>query len=245
MTKPKIGISMVRSEKAAYPNDSLKSAYAEAVISAGGLPVLLPNLAASVELLSWCEGLLLTGGGDFDPSLFGQSDQGTDWVGFNAERDQTELLLIGEAKRLSMPIFGICRGIQALAVAFGGDLIQDIASSRPNALKHSADQLREQSQHRVSVMAHTKTAEILGETELWVNSFHHQAVEQPPPDWIVSARASDGLIEAIEKPGDHFLLGVQWHPENLTRDLQAARRLFEAFVGACREWGGTHVGLSN
>lgn len=236
---------MVRSEKAAYPNDSLKSTYAEAVISAGGLPILLPNLSASVELLSLCEGLLLTGGGDFDPVLFGQSDQGTDWVGFNAARDQTELSLIGEANRLSMPIFGICRGIQALAVAFGGDLIQDIGSSYANALKHSAAQPREQSQHRVSVMAHTRTAEILGESELWVNSFHHQAVEQPPPDWIVSARASDNLIEAIEKPGDHFLLGVQWHPENLTHDDHGQRRLFERFVDACREWGGTHVRRSD
>lgn len=240
--KPKIAISMVHGGGAGYGTDSLKITYAQAVARCGGLPVLLPTLPTSVELLIACQGLMLTGGGDFDPALFHQQDRGTDWSGVNAARDETELALINEANRLGVPILGICRGIQALAVAFGGTLVQDIALAVPGSpIRHSAGERRREAAHPVSVVSGTKTAAVLGSIELEVNSFHHQAVDQIPPGWQVSARAPDHVIEAMESSGERFLLGVQWHPEDLTPDEESARRLFQHFVDACRIFGGKNV----
>ncbi len=248
--KPLVGISM--SQDHGYENyarDFVRTTYTLAIAQAGGIPVLLANLPESVELLRRCDGLLLTGGGDFDPGRFGASDQGTDWSGVSKERDASELAFLAEANRLDLPTFGICRGVQALAVGFGGTLIQDIPSVRPDSrVKHSQKQAREEVTHDVEVDMGSTVGAIVGESRFKVNSFHHQAIERVPEGWRVAAVAPDGIVEAMEYPGDRFLLGVQWHPEDLVASQQVAERLFKHFVDACsayRARRGTNVGNSD
>lgn len=236
--KPRIGISMSREHVGGYPREYLHENYVEAVALAGGLPILLPNLLASVEALTLCDGLLLTGGGDFDPQAFGAADGGTDWSDVSLARDAVELALMRVADQSGIPVLGICRGIQALAIGFGGSVIQDLATALPNGpIRHSRSQARRHAAHAIAVVPGTLTERVLGVTHLEVNSFHHQAVDRVPSGWIVSARADDQVIEAIERPGSTFRLGVQWHPENLIRDDEPSRRLFAAFIGACNSSG--------
>ncbi|PSR23527.1 MAG: peptidase C26 [Sulfobacillus acidophilus] len=235
--KPVIGVSTSREMSGGYPRDYVRETYLDAVCKAGGIPMLLANVDESVQLLNHCDGLLLTGGGDVDPQRFGQADQGTQWAGVSEDRDRVELLLVEEANRVHMPIFGICRGVQMLAVAFGGTLIQDIALRMPGTpIKHSQAQPRRRVTHAVTVASESRLAQIVGASALEVNSFHHQAVDQVPSEWRTVAQAEDGVIEAIEHPGDRFLMGVQWHPEDLIGDELAARRLFENFVAVCADW---------
>ncbi len=235
--KAKIGLTMSREYDGGYPRDFLRHTYAEAVIKFGGIPVLLPNVETSVPLLEYCDGLLLTGGGDFDPACFKKDDQGTEWGGVSPDRDRVEMLLIAEANRRQLPIFGICRGLQALAVSFGGTLIQDIPSSvAGSSFKHSQSQARRQVTHPVAVQADSRLANILGRVDLEVNSFHHQAVADVPAGWRVSAQAPDGIVEAMEYPGNRFLLGVQWHPEDLVGDEESAQRLFRHFIASCEQY---------
>lgn len=229
---------MSREYEGGYPRDYLRSTYIEAIVKFGGLPVLLPNLPSSVDLLADCQGLMLTGGGDFDPVLFHQPDRGTDWSGVCPERDATELALMAEADRRGLAILGICRGIQALAVGFGGALVQDIASAFPDTpIKHSQAEVRRRVSHAVTVMPETRMHAVLGQLSLEVNSFHHQSVERVPAGWVASARADDGLIEAMEKPGERYVLGVQWHPEDLVGDEESARRIFVRFIEAASQVG--------
>jgi putative glutamine amidotransferase len=238
--KPVIGVSTSREMSGGYPRDYLRGTYSDALCRAGGIPMLLANVDESVELLSQCDGLLLTGGGDVDPQRFGQEDAGTDWSGVSGDRDRVELLLVHEANRLNLPIFGICRGIQVLAVAFGGTLIQDIPLRLPDTpIRHSQAQPRRRVTHGVTVESQSRVAQIVGTHVLEVNSFHHQAVDQVPSPWRIVAQADDGVIEAIEHPGERFLVGVQWHPEDLVVDEPSARQLFEHFIQACAQWRAT------
>ncbi len=239
MDKPVIGVSMSRDESSppASPRDWIRRTYVTAVIGAGGLPLLLYNELSALELLEYCDGLLLTGGGDFDPEAFGAEDKGTDYSGVSVARDNTELQLIKAAEQLQMPIFGICRGIQALTVAGGGTLIQDIPQTRPDTpLAHSQAQPRQETTHSVEVDPGSKVADLLGLTEVLVNSFHHQAIDRIPSGYVVTARAEDGIIEAIEDPSAAFKLGVQWHPEDLVGHHSEAQNLFRGFVKAAQQY---------
>lgn len=236
--KPLVGVSMSQDhEYLGYARDFVRSTYIEAIRDAGGIPVLLANVPESVELFSLLDGLLLTGGGDFDPGRFGAGDEGTHWSGVSKSRDASELAFIDEANRRDLPVFGICRGLQALAVGFGGSLIQDIPSARPDTLlHHSQEEAREEATHEVVVEPGTQVAQIVGEEKFGVNSFHHQAIQVVPTGFIVSANAPDGIIEAMEYPGERFLLGVQWHPEDLVGGHPTAKRLFQHFVAACQDY---------
>ena len=234
--RPVIGVSMSRDETTDLsPRDWIRESYLKSVEAAGGLPCPLPNRASAVELLETCDGLLLTGGGDFDPATFGAPDLGTHWDGVSAARDQTELALIAAADRLGMPVFGICRGLQALTVAAGGDLIQDIPTARPDSpLVHRQTLPREETVHAVTLDLTSRVGRLVGLARVEVNTFHHQAVGRMPPGWVVAGRADDGVVEAIEKPGERFQVGVQWHPEDLVGSREEALRLFNGFVEAAR-----------
>ncbi|MCY0878593.1 MAG: gamma-glutamyl-gamma-aminobutyrate hydrolase family protein [Firmicutes bacterium] len=234
--KPLVALSMSRDNQSeGASRDFLRTTYVDAVIQAGAIPVLLPNVPVSVELLRRCDGLILTGGGDVDPAMFGAEDEGTQWAGVSRERDAAEHLFVQEAETLGMPVFGICRGIQVLAVAYGGTLIQDIPRRRPDSpIAHSQRARRQQPTHEVTVDESSRLAQILGETRIAVNSFHHQAIDRVPEGWRVVAQAPDQIVEAMEYPGDRLLFGVQWHPEDLVGDRVEAQRLFRAFVDACR-----------
>jgi putative glutamine amidotransferase len=233
LKKPVIGITVnhVPDESLAY--DRLSMSYVEAVQQAGGIPVLLPNIG-DPAVLEALDGLVVSGGGDFDPGLFGQEPHGAHMEGVSAERDETEIKLLREAPA-DMPILGICRGIQAIAVAYGGTLIQDVPSQRPSDLVHAQKGARDERTHGVRVEPGSRLGDILGAREIRVNSFHHQAVDRVPEGFQPVAWAADGLLEGIESTQRPFCFGVQWHPENLIRVEDHARRLFSALVSAARE----------
>jgi putative glutamine amidotransferase len=210
--KPIIGITTRRQQANGRRLDVVEQAYSDAVVANGGVPRLLPCRGApdDFDALRGIDGLLLTGGGDVDPQLYGaiRSDE---TGGVDRERDLWEIGLVGQALQASVPILGICRGCQVLNVAFGGTLLQHLPArtDQPHLVPE-----REQIVHHVHLEPGTQLAGLEDETDIGVNSIHHQAVATVGATLRVAARSEDGIIEAIEHPQDP-LLGVQWHPENL------------------------------
>lgn len=194
----------------------LAEAYYKSVLAAGGVPVVVPPVADGDVLaatLDRIDGLLLSGGADINP-LFSGEEPLPALRSVNAERDLPELLAIVMAYNRQMPMLGICRGVQALAVALGGHVRQDIAEG--GSLKHSQDARRSEPTHTVDVEEGTLLHSILlGERRIAVNSLHHQAVDAPGEKLRVAARAADGVVEAVESAELKSIVGVQWHPECL------------------------------
>ncbi|MBX5467331.1 MAG: gamma-glutamyl-gamma-aminobutyrate hydrolase family protein [Firmicutes bacterium] len=217
--------------------DAVRLAYSAAVVRAGGIPVLLPCLPEAKAALAACHGVVLTGGGDVDPRGQGWEDQGTDWTGVVPERDGAELAVIAEARRRRLPVLGICRGMQVLAVAAGAELIQDLRQAGFATIDHAPDTWRGHFAHRVVVEPGTKLSALVPSRVLPVNSFHHQAVRAAPEGWRVAARSDDGVIEAIEWTGPEWWVGVQWHPEDLVDREPAALALFRGLVAAAGSEG--------
>jgi putative glutamine amidotransferase len=209
---------------------------------AGGAPVLLPLLDSEtlLNLYQRLDGLLLVGGGDIAPRHFGEVRQ-VRLVSVDPPRDRAEMLLIRRAVGDDLPLLAICRGVQVLNVALGGTLYQDIATQLPNALRHNFgfDHPRNYQGHEVVVTPGTRLADILRVQRLGVNSFHHQAAKDIASDLCLAARAADGVVEALESPKKRFIVGVQWHPEELVDDDPRMRRLIEVFVSEARRFGPT------
>ncbi|MDN5361912.1 MAG: putative glutamine amidotransferase [Moorella sp. (in: firmicutes)] len=210
----------------------MREAYCQAILAAGGLPVLLPVVTpeAVPGYLGLIEGLVLTGGGDIQPSFFGA---GTTAILHKVlpQRDAFELALTRAALAAGKPILAICRGIQVLNVAAGGDLYQDIPAEIPGALNHDQEQPRHQPSHRLATIPGTRLAGLLG-PEAQVNSLHHQAVRRLGEGLRIAATAPDGVIEGLEGQGPNVVLGVQWHPEDLYPGDGRQKALFEYFVEA-------------
>jgi putative glutamine amidotransferase len=210
--------------------------YFRAVQRAGGIPVLLPYCeteAEATEIVARLDGILFSGGNDVDPLHFGE--QPHPHLGLiTPERDQAELLLARAALARDLPVLGICRGHQLLAVAAGGTLWQDVPSQVPGAIKHRQEAPRWYPTHEVEIVPGSRLAAILGE-RVRVNSYHHQAVRTVPPGWTVTAVAPDGINEGMELPGGRFVLSVQWHPETFTGRSYNFDRLFTAFVTAAAQ----------
>lgn len=212
--------------------------YVQAVLDAGGLPVLIPNApAAAQEVVERLDGLLVSGGRDVEPSLYGEAEQHPT-VELDRPRDATELPLIRWAYERGLPLLGICRGIQAVNVALGGSLFQDLPSQRPGPVVHRQSQARHVATHQLILRAGSLTARCLGTETLMVNSFHHQAVRNPAPCLRVVGHAEDGVIEALEAEDRRFFVCVQYHPEEMTDVCGHSRRLFEEFVRAAAEGAG-------
>ncbi len=237
MSKPLIGITCSSSANdvhAANPQDRLNCAYSRAVALAGGIPVLIPNVAEPdliAAYLGKIDGLMLSGGYDLEPMLFGE-DKLSDTVETDPPRDRAEIPLIGKALKSNMPILAICRGIQSLNVALGGSLFQDIPIQITSDIIHRQPGGRSEMSHAVKVSADSTTRALVQSDAFRVNSFHHQAIKGLGRDLIVTARAEDGIVEAVEIPGDRFVVGVQWHPEELVHVSEEARNLFQGFVAA-------------
>jgi putative glutamine amidotransferase len=241
MNTPVIGITGYADRSARPPNISifaLARTYVRAVVSGGGAPVILPPYLEPALLraaFNGIDGLILSGGGDIHPSSFGQEDGGLLWR-VDQKRDQMELSLGRWALAEDLPVLAICRGIQALNVAGGGTLIQDIPTQVPNALSHScvAGRPLPKIAHTVTVEADTRLAALIGAGRVGVNSAHHQAVAAVGDDFLVAARAPDGVIEGLEAPDHRFCIGVQWHPEVMIECAPPMRRLFEGLVEAAQ-----------
>jgi putative glutamine amidotransferase len=207
--------------------------YVESVRRAGGEARVLRNTDDPVAVLAGLDGLLLTGGLDVDPGLYGEAAHPTTETA--PDRDRFEIPLSREALRQDVPLFAICRGVQVLNVAAGGTLVQDIPSSINSALAHSVDVPKDAIAHAVKVTPGTQLASSLPPAASLetcaVNSRHHQSVGTVAPSFVVSAVSPDGVVEAIERPDASFCVGVQWHPENFWRTGEFAS-LFEGFVAA-------------
>ncbi len=213
--KPVIGITGNYVER----ENRLAETYYKSVVKAGGVPVIIPPLAdtdAIVNTLSRIDGLLLSGGGDFNPLYCGE-EPSPKLHSINSERDLPELLITRLAYNRQIPMLGICRGIQTLAMALGGRVEQDI---EPKAtVKHSQDADRSEPTHTVNIENDTILHSIYGSDTIAVNSFHHQAVAETGSKFKATATSADGFIEAIESREFKSIMGVQWHPECLDSGL--------------------------
>jgi putative glutamine amidotransferase len=210
--------------------------YHRSVAAAGGIPIVLPfiNPEAALEAAALCDGIIMSGGEDVDPLYYGEEPH--PHLGYtNRERDETELALIRHALDHNIPLLAVCRGVQILNVALGGTLIQDIPSQWSEPLQHSQKAERSRDTHAVALEPGSWLAEILGEQRIRVNSLHHQALKDVADDLKVAAKASDGIIEAVEYTGSSFAIGVQWHPESMTATNPLMKRLFEAFIARCKQ----------
>ena len=217
----------------------LSRTYVDSVRSAGGMPVILPTDATDLdELLPRLDGLLLSGGGDLDPALFGDPDVHETTYGIDAERDAFELRAFGEAVDRDLATLCICRGIQAMAVAMGGTLHQDISTTFPHSIEHRQSKLgkmRDDVGHEVSLVEGNPLSDRVRAERFAVNSFHHQAVKDPGKSLVVIATADDGIIEGLWHPGMRFGIGVQWHPEMLANSRAQHAAIFDGFVEAARQ----------
>jgi putative glutamine amidotransferase len=212
--------------------------YLDAVIDAGGIPLLIPTVESALvvkDYLEQADGILLPGSPtDIDPKLYGAEPHPS--LGkLYPERDSTDFALMKYAEATNLPILGICFGVQSLNVFRGGSLVQDIPSVVSSALTH------DESRHAVQLEAGSLLAGLAGPSgsggalEIEVNSFHHQSIERPGRNLRIVAKAPDGVVEAVEDVTGRFVVGVQWHPERGWQDSEFSRRLFSAFVQASRK----------
>ena len=195
---------------------TLAEGYYQSILKAGGTPFIIPcydDTDALINTLEHLDGILLTGGADINPLFLGEEPI-KELHGINPRRDRQELLLTKLAADRQIPILGICRGIQTMNAAFGGPLLQDIhVQMEGTRIKHSQDLERSYASHTVSIEEGSLLHELFGTDTIAVNSFHHQAVKEAAPGFRVCARATDGVIEAMESTEHKSMIGVQWHPE--------------------------------
>ena len=204
--------------------------YVAAVRAAGGTPLILPHEENSIdEIINVIDGLLLSGGGDIDPCYIG-AEPWPQSGSIDPLRDAFELTITSRAIAKGMPVFGICRGMQVMNVAAGGDICQDIYRGLPKAYKHSQDAPRWYPTHNIQIFENTLLKKIIGLDELRVNSYHHQSINRIAPGFRISAYSNDGIAEAIEGLGHEYTLGVQFHPENMFKRYPVVLNLFKFHV---------------
>ena len=231
--KPLVGITTNQSTNVhGQPTIMLMQSYVNAVIQAGGVPVLIPSLISENgwdTAYSRLDGILFSGGGDISLDFF-TGDSHPRIADVDLQRDTVELKMVQAAASDGKPFLGICRGCQVVNVALGGTLYTHIPDQLPNALDHDyPGNRRTILVHQVKIEEGTRVAEIYGEPIIRVNSLHHQGLKDIASALRVAGHAPDGLVEAIELPDHPFGLAVQWHPEWLT-DQESTRNLFSKFV---------------
>ena len=216
----------------------LRRNYTDSLIRAGAIPLAVPMGLGKDELsqlADTADGFLFAGGVDIDPSYYGETKY-NDTVEIDPVRDEIEAAAVPLALSSGKPVLGICRGIQSVNVFSGGSLYQDIPSQYNTVLKHRQNESAETGTHKVITEPGSLIRKIAGEST-YTNSFHHQGVKKPSPLFSVTARAEDGMIEAMEGKGDNFVLLVQWHPEFTSGTNEVSARIFSSFVEACGSYG--------
>lgn len=231
MPQPIIVIT-TKIEPIGLPHMAINENYIQAVIRAGGTPVMIPIGIDDRQIEQICQladGILLPGGGDVDPEIFNGTPHKKVY-GISSGRDHIELELVRYARERSIPLFGICRGCQVINVGFGGTLFTHLDDQFGKDVQHS-NHFYNNLPHTVSIQSGTKLAKMIFKQTIQVNSLHHQGIDRLGSGLVVNAVASDGLVEGVEVPGDTFLMAVQWHPEALPED-ESARALFTHFIAA-------------
>lgn len=213
-------------------------AYIDAIEAAGAIPLPLPLLRDPDmlrHLYERCDAICLPGGPDVEPLRYAEPAGDDCNLSTAPELDEAEMLLSRWLVADDRPTLAVCRGIQVLNVALGGTLWQDIAAQRASSENHDHhDDVRNRLVHRVRIEAGSLLHRVVGVDSLDVNSLHHQAIRRVGEGLQVSGTSDDGIVEAVEMPDRRFLLGVQWHPEELVGEQESARRLFAALVSAAR-----------
>ncbi len=239
MKKPVIGLNLDFEEKGGgfskYPWHALRSNYFDAMSDAGGIPIALPSTHLDVDsFLDLVDGLLMTGGNDYDPALYGEENTAPHFSKVMHQRSKFDIKLVRAALQRGVPVLGICGGMQAINIALGGSIIQHI----PHALKEEVGHLRSninEPAHSINIVPGTQLSKVLGASSISVNSFHHQAIKKLGRGLVINAVAEDQIIEGIEAEGDLFCWGLQWHPEFLV--TLSDQKIFEAFIGAANDFG--------
>jgi putative glutamine amidotransferase len=240
--RPLIGITTRAGTRSAHnherPIDYINSSYVHAVEDAGGLPILIPilqDLSGLQTLLPRLDGLLLPGGLDIDPRHYHQQPHRLTGSP-NPSLDTLELALAHWALQEKIPTLGICRGMQLLNVALGGDLYQDLGEQYPDSLAHASwDLPRDQFAHSIQIEAGSWMEKIFGQQVVESNSLHHQGIRRPGNGVIISGRSEDGVPELMEVTDHPFMLAAQCHPEELYQSTPIWAKLFTAFVAACTQ----------
>lgn len=237
MTRPTILLTMGSS----FRNSGLRRLdsitghnYNEAIVRAGGLPLMVSNLAPDLAetYAQQVDGVVFSGGADIDPSYFG-ADPHPELELVDPARDAFELALYHAAKAREVPILGVCRGVQLINVAEGGSLYQHVPAL-DGAIQHDQRDPDGHLSHRVTLAANSRFARALGRSDYRTNSYHHQAVERLGRDLEIVGRSADGMVEAVEGTGNSFVLGVQWHPEMSFANYPEQLLPFTVFLDAVR-----------
>lgn len=243
--RPTIGITSGMVVNKLYPNSPAvmgqQFTYVDAIVRAGGVPLIIPlleNQKVLKQIYKQCDALLIAGGNDITPSLYGAKPSSHS-ASTHLKRDQQELSLWRWSKNDDLPVLGVCRGMQFINVANGGTLYQDIPTDLPNSEVHrvSPEKSHEGDYlmilHQLKIKPDSKLAKILETTDVGANAFHHQAVKKLGEGLEATAWAQDGVIEALEMPSRRFVVAVQSHPEALEdKVLPIWRKLFKALVVA-------------
>lgn len=206
------------------------------VEKSGGSTILFPHTQDSETFeryLDLVDGIILTGGIDINPMFYGEEPK--EKLGyFNTKKDFFDVELTKKAIQRGIPVLGIDRGLQVLNVALGGTLYQDISYIKGEHVKHFQSSIFSEKSHSVELMPNSDIYDIFRQERIFVNSFHHQAIKDLGNDIIVTAKASDGLIEAIEYAGTSFAMGVQWQPEFMAEDYEEQNKIMEFFIEKCK-----------
>ena len=220
------------------PTYFLRGRYIRAIEELGGIPLVLPlhpDRATRRRLLQQLDGLLLTGSGpDLSPSLYGERQRYPFGI-VSERRTSFELDIVHLARQADVPLLAICGGMQAMNVAFGGSLFQDISSQISTALQHRQRTPATNLSHTVTVIPDSLLRRIVRSRSMRVNSSHHQSVKVVAPSLIASALAEDGIVEAVESPANRFFLGIQWHPEFLFASAPSPPTIVRS-LSACRPY---------
>lgn len=209
-----------------------------AIQEAGGMPVILPYVSDATlidQAANLIDGLYLTGGNDIDPTLFGEEPH-PNLGEINPVRDDYEMAIIKKMLNMNKPILGVCKGCQMINIAMGGDMYQDIYTQMENTLlQHGQKAPAEHGSHYMDIQENSLLHNIIGENRIKVNSRHHQANRNPGKVIVHSGLATDGVVEAMESTHHSFVLGLQWHPENMAvKGNEHAKKIFTSFIKACQ-----------